>query len=380
MDYLSVGKQYTFCAFLPHEARKVKEHSLIVIDNLHKEQCHNGVSLQAELAVHGRPLGDYHPSVEEQRAYVHPAGAKHTAEPMNYLHASLRNVLSVEGTAMADIQPTDADEPAHRQVKRQLLAVKEIAKRKKEEVLQLREAEKNKRRNLRHEGRRLAPTVGDSALLVARVKLSNDSPSSNSVDGYCDESCAEDNAWGDDSARQSHLESSYGALDITVEDGRLESISLDTKPSDYSGCDFVGLGDDALTELLLNGVNIFSFDMISFYMSRNINGCGFEGVAFLGGVFSWERNEWVGVLTHELGHSLSAMHASTDEENNAAVVRIEHQLVHMQPFYYYSSCYCVAFVGVRVLRPFLRDGQLLHPPRDDECAASRLFGMDTVRR
>lgn len=305
MDFFDEGKHYMFCAFIPD---REEEGSLTVIDNISIRDCQNGVDLEVELQVRGRPLGEKHPTVQEQRSYVHPLHAPHVAEPMNYPHGAISRIVSIDGQHHIEADAfAQAKTPPEQLLKQQLVVVKAAAQKKKE-----------MKQSLRGGGRRLAKASGDSSILVVRVLLAGDS-GSNTVDGYCDETCAYNNAWGADSARASYLQSSYNALNIKESLGELRTISLSTTLSDYPSCDFIKLGDDAVAAVEASGLSTSSFDMITFYMSKNLN-CGFGGVAYVGGVRSWEVSGFVGVLTHELGHSLSVWHAATDSNNDGQQV------------------------------------------------------------
>jgi hypothetical protein len=268
-DFFNEGKHYAFCA-LQQDGK-----SLIALDNVARNHCHSDTEVELEATLTDAA------SVDKSSAFL-------ANEPFQLVHGVVTKVLSANGIAISD--PVAIGGSVDRNIKSQFEQMNDIAF--------------SARR-----GRRLAVSSGRSDLLIVRVKLADDA----SVDSYCNEACAQANGWGTNSARTSYAQASYGQLDVSSSTGIVKTVTLTTTKSTYSGCNFDKLGNDAVAAL---DISINGFEVISFIMPFNIAGCGFGGVAYVGGSRSWVRYSDPGVMVHELGHSYGVLHAGTDLNND----------------------------------------------------------------
>jgi hypothetical protein len=268
-DFFDQGKHFAFCSFVNANGK------MVALDNIDRAHCLSGSSVDIDMQV--TPSA----SIEKGMGFGN--------EPFELNHYTVTKVNSVNGIPIP--------------VALNLGSPEEVLKKQFDDMVSA---------SVTADGRRLAAASGNSKLLVVRVKLTDDS----TVDQYCDETCAANNAWGASSVKVSYQQSSYGQLNLDETQGVVKTVSLSTSISSYGNCNFNQLGSDALAQLTAEGFSSNNFDVITFYMPQNIPGCNFGGVAYVGGRTSWLRSSSPGVMAHELGHNYGVWHAGTDSNND----------------------------------------------------------------
>ena len=162
---------------------------------------------------------------------------------------------------------------------------------------------------------RRAVRDGPRTMLMIRVKYlgSGGDPAS-----YCNEQCMRDNAWNGISGHLDGMirESSYGKVSFPQSSGRVTSVQVSKYISSQQGCPVEQMKNDADAQLRNQGVNLNSYDHRVYYIPANTPGCGWAGLAYVGGSISWMKHRNPTLFAHEIGHNLGLHHASLDRNND----------------------------------------------------------------
>lgn len=255
-----------FCGLLEEDGR------MVVLDNVARIHCQSGTEVEMEVKDTPSSLADSHSLAAHAPALR---------------QASVSRVISVNGISLSEHKRGSSEESVSNQLDHMVDMVKDEQKR-----------------------RRLATSTGIQSVLLVRINLQDDF-----VDDWCNESYTFNTVWGEYSASVSFAQSSYGILELDPSSKIVRTVTLSTSKADYAGCDFVQLGNDAISQLTTDGVNQAAFDLVQFVMPRGVD-CPFGGVAFVFGRRSWVRQLGAQTVTHELGHNFGALHAATDENND----------------------------------------------------------------
>eukprot|EP00040_Diaphanoeca_grandis_P000102 m.14348 g.14348 ORF g.14348 m.14348 type:complete len:2596 (-) comp10105_c0_seq1:515-8302(-) len=175
--------------------------------------------------------------------------------------------------------------------------------------------EGRRRQSERHQQRhrrQFSSEFESRAVLVVNVNFATTVP-------YCDKDC-QDMIWWQSlqSLDRVFAESSYGTVRFPSSKFSFDTVQIEGNATDVVDCD-VDMVSNAANVILreLHGENVLGgYDHVVYYLPPEITGCGFGGLAQVGGPLVWMRSSSGATAAHEIAHNLGLNHASTDWDDD----------------------------------------------------------------